>query len=380
MANVLQKAEPINSNILFENLVGLDSRVEEIASLLSLESNDVRVLGIYGLGGIGKTTTAEVVFKKLFRKFDGSYFAENVKEFVRKDGLVSLQQKLLSEVMKRDVTVGNARKGNALMEERFQSKRVLIVLDDVDDLKQIKLLAGQRHMLGPGSRVIITTRDVQLLNQARVDTKYEVEKLKENESMELFCWHAFNKPTPSEDFESLSEEAVRYCDGLPLALEVIGAYFVNKSSIEWKSGIEKLIQVPNNEIQEKLKVSFDALEDDKVKAVFLDLACLFVGEKKENVTTLWNACGFFAEDAICNLTRKCLIKIDSYNRLTMHDHLRNMGREIVRKESPNKSENRSRLWHLRDVIDVLKNNKVMYISAVFFMSIRLKLPPNLTPA
>ena len=71
---------------------------------------------------------------------------------------------------------------------------------------------------------------VQLLYQARVDTRYEVEKLNEKESMELFFWHAFNKPTPLEEFACVSEEAARYCGGLPLALKVIGAYLTDKST------------------------------------------------------------------------------------------------------------------------------------------------------
>lgn len=92
VADVLGETELINSNVFFENLVGLDSRIEEIVSLLCLESNDVSMLGIYGIGGIGKTTTAKAVFNKIVHKFEGSYFAENVKDVAKKDGLALIQK------------------------------------------------------------------------------------------------------------------------------------------------------------------------------------------------------------------------------------------------------------------------------------------------
>ena len=143
VADVLSEAKPINLNVIFENLVGLDSRIEEIVSLLSLESNDVIFFGIYGIGGIGKTTTAKVVFNKIVHKFEASYFAENVKNVAKKDGLDFIQNQHISEIKNREVNLDNANQESALMKERFWPKRVLIVLDDVDNIKQIKILTGQ---------------------------------------------------------------------------------------------------------------------------------------------------------------------------------------------------------------------------------------------
>ena len=82
-------------------LVGVESRVEEIESLLSVESKDVYALGIWGIGGIGKTTIAIATFDKISSDFEGSCFLENVREeSQRQGGLACLRQKLISNLLK----------------------------------------------------------------------------------------------------------------------------------------------------------------------------------------------------------------------------------------------------------------------------------------
>lgn len=168
--------------------VGLESRVDEITQLLSIGSNDIQRIGIYGMGGIGKTTIAKALFNKNFRNFEGSCFLANVREASEgHNGILQLQEQLLSEILIADKTrVENEDRGISLLMERLCSKKVLIVLDDLSNIRQFEYLTGQCNQFAAGSRIIKTTRDAGLLREIEVDKRYSVEKLDRDESFELF--------------------------------------------------------------------------------------------------------------------------------------------------------------------------------------------------
>ncbi|KAL6329292.1 hypothetical protein AAG906_015499 [Vitis piasezkii] len=98
-----------------------------------------------------------------------------------------------------------------------------------------------------------------------------------------------------------------------------------------ESELEKLRRIPNKEIQDVLRISFDGLDDNQ-KDIFLDIACFFKGQDKDYVIKLLKSCDFFPEIGIRNLIDKSLVTI-SYNKLCMHDLIQEMGWEIVRQES-----------------------------------------------
>ncbi|XP_010263320.1 PREDICTED: TMV resistance protein N-like [Nelumbo nucifera] len=335
--------------------VGINSRLEDLKSLLNLWSNDVHIVGICGMGGIGKTTIAKAVYNALFRKFEGGCFLASVRETLEQpDGLLDLQRKLLSDILlKEDVKMSNVDRGTHLLKERLSCKRVLVILDDVAYSNQLNLLAIKRNCFGMGSRIIITTRDEHVLHELEVDCIYKVKELDEHESIRLFSWHAFRKDQPMAEFIELTKCIVSYVGGLPLALEVLGCFLSdNRSILEWKSALDKLKRIPYNQIQKKLRLCFDAL-DDKEKSIFLDIACFFIGMDKDYAVKILDSCGFFSEFGINVLIRRFLLTINEKNELRMHDLIRDMGRRIVHEESPKEPGKRSRLWFHKDVHDVL---------------------------
>ncbi|XP_004295002.1 PREDICTED: TMV resistance protein N-like [Fragaria vesca subsp. vesca] len=176
--------------------------------------------------------------------------------------------------------------------------------------------------------------------------------MNEEEGLELFSQHAFGKHSPDEDYIELSRRVVMYCGGLPLALEVLGSFLFKKSAREWESTLKKLENVPDVRIQSKLRISFDAI-DESQKNIFLHISCYFIGMDKNYVMEILKGCGFYPETDISVLQQRCLVTVSEKNKLMMHDLLRDMGREVVREESPNSPERRSRLWRREDVIDVL---------------------------
>lgn len=224
------------------NFVGIGSRVQDILKLCSgiKKKNDVGFIGIWGIGGIGKTTVARCFVDKISPQFDAISFLDNVKEIsAERDGLVTLQEKLLSQVQMRKVKkIWDVHKGSSEINHRLCHKKVLIILDDVDNLRQLEALAGSHFWFGPESRIIITTRDKHLLIAHGVDELYEAKTLNEDEALKLFSRNAFkngNHDDHVQKYKELSHKFLQYANGLPLVIEDMGRFLCGRNIAEWES-------------------------------------------------------------------------------------------------------------------------------------------------
>ncbi|KAM3731589.1 hypothetical protein ACB098_12G175200 [Castanea mollissima] len=340
-----------------EDLVGMDSGVEEMLdSYLGEGSGGVRFIGICGMGGIGKTTLALEIYRRISGNFEASSFIANVRDATKNQGLVSLQKQILSKIlMESEINIWNVYEGIDVIRNTLCNKNVFIVLDDVDGDDQLKALAGRHDWFGPGSRIILTSRDSHFLQRNGVDDVYKIKGLNDDEALKLFSWNAFKKLHPEENYVDLSKYFVNYAKGLPLALKVVGSSLYAKGRNEWKSALDKLKEEPNRTILDILQISFDGLTNSE-KGLFLDIACFFKGDKKDCISDILESFGYYPDYNIGVLKDKSLITIDDQGILWMHDLLQDMGQEIIRRESPKEPGGRSRLWIYKDVIHVLKNN------------------------
>ncbi|KAK9984837.1 hypothetical protein SO802_034362 [Lithocarpus litseifolius] len=337
-----------------EGLVGIHTRLVELESCLALWlKDDVRSIGFWAMGGMGKSTLAKVAYKMISNEFDVCCFIDDV----RKKDLCSLQKNLISQISKEtNLNIQNKLDGERMIKKMLQHKKVLLVLDDVDESNELKMLVRKWDWFGSGSRIIITTRDKHLLEDLPVDEIFEVKALNYKEAFCLFCSKAFKKELCPDEYLNLSNSFVRYVNGLPLALEVLGSFLFKSSTAEWKSALEMLKEDPNSKINQVLKISFDGLPDS-VKDIFKDIACLFNHEKKDHVVRILDSIGHRSVIGLRILIDKSLLKIFKNNELWMHNLIENMGRNMVRQESLEPGE-RSRLWLYKDIDHVLKNNTV----------------------
>ncbi|MCH81293.1 TIR-NBS-LRR resistance protein [Trifolium medium] len=215
---------PVNSQVL----VGIDRPIAHLKSLLKKESEKVRVIGIWG---------------------------EDVK--------INTPKSLSDDIVRR---VGQMK--------------VLIVLDDVKNTNQLEMLFGTLDWFRPDSRIILTSRDKQVLIANEVDDEdiYEAGVLSSDEALELFNLKAFrqNNQLKMEEYYELSNSFVDYAGGIPLVLEILGCLLRGKEKEFWESQLDKLKREPIKEVYDVMRLSYDDL-DRLEQNIFLDIACFFNG-------------------------------------------------------------------------------------------------------
>jgi len=309
-------------------IVGMESRVKDLNMYLDRYAEDVCMVGIWGVAGIGKTTIAQEIYNLLRREFQVSCFLENVRSRAQQlNGLIVLQEQFLS-CIDQDVNkkVTNVAEGTSFIRDKIKGKKVLVVLDDVDDLKQLDKVGIEKDNFHPGSRIIVTTRNMEPL--AKVDMIYTLPALSRAESLQLFGWYAYRKDNPIKNYVELSKKVIYYTGGVPLMLKVLGSSLFDKEESQWR-GVLKKLKKSRYQILETLMVSFDLLSD-RQQMLFLDIAHFYIGYEFK----ILQDAGLYHESELGDLGRRGLVAIDCSKRLTMHDLIINMAKVIVHRQSP----------------------------------------------
>ncbi|GJU16762.1 NB-ARC domains-containing protein [Tanacetum coccineum] len=210
---------------------------------------------------------------------------------------------MIGKILKtEDLTISSVAEGAIVIKQRMACKPILVVLDDVDDHKQLNSLAGS------------ATWFCYLVLPRKFD---------------YFHYSSVHMPL---GFREVAEEVVKYVQGHPLGLIVLGRFLYGKTIGQWVSELDQLKVHPNKEIEQVLRLSYNVLNLCQ-QNILLDIACSFIGANRDFAASVLDGCNFFAYTNIQVLVDKSLITISNNNSLQMHDLIQAMAREINYEES-----------------------------------------------
>ncbi|CAF2081573.1 unnamed protein product [Brassica napus] len=331
--------------------VGLDSMVGKAWDIIMKPER--RTLGIYGMGGVGKTTLLTHINNKLEKEVNG--FDVVIWVVVSKDlQYKGIQDQILRRLCAdKDWEKETEKEKKKLIGNNLGRKKFVLLLDDLWSEVDLNKIGVPRPTQENGSKIVFTTRSEKVCSDMEADDELKMDCLPATEAWELFqnaVGEVRLKGHP--DIPSLAEKICEKCYGLPLALNVIGKAMKCKEDVhEWRDAIDVLStsshEFPGMEekILSVLKFSYDGLETEKMKSCFM-YCSLFPEDyeiEKEELIEYWISEGFIKGERdkdgsnnkghviIGSLVRAHLL-MESETTVKMHDVLREMALWIGKEE------------------------------------------------
>ncbi|KAL0695745.1 hypothetical protein Bca4012_062925 [Brassica carinata] len=324
----LQLSPPDND---FDEFVGIEDHIKKMSSLLSLESEEVRMVGMWGTSGIGKTIITRALYSRLSRQFQSKIFIDRVFISRSKEGAdlvdynmkLHLQRHFLAQLLgKKDIKIDNSI---GAIEKMLKHQKYLIIIDDLDDQDVLDAIVGRSQWFGNGSRIIVVTKNKHLLRAHGIDHIYEVCLPSYELALKMFCRSAFMKNSPPHGFLELASEVVSCAGKLPLGLNVLGSSLRGREKEDWADMMPRLRNGLDGNFEKTLRVSYDRLDNKKDEAIFRRIVCMFNGEKVEDIKLILADSNLDVKFGLKNLVDKSLIQ-ERYNTVEMHSLLQGLGK------------------------------------------------------
>ncbi|XP_043687954.1 LOW QUALITY PROTEIN: putative disease resistance protein At1g63350 [Telopea speciosissima] len=261
-----------------ESMQTLDFQVYESTKsamdkiMKALKDQNIKMVGVYGIGGVGKTTLMRELAKKL--KKDG-HFDQVVMVTVSQEPVFKKIQGEIAENLGLPLTEESLDvRARRLIDRLRKEKRILIVLDDL--WKRLDLLQEVGIPCGNNCKVVLTTRQLQVCSQMETQINVEVKVLSEGDAWSLFKWASGDCVENDNTLHAVAKEIVRECGGLPIAIITIGRALRRKDRYVWEDAASQLkksnssppdIEGVNEKVFHSIKLSylpedFSISEDD----------------------------------------------------------------------------------------------------------------------
>jgi energy-coupling factor transporter ATP-binding protein EcfA2 len=318
--------------------VALIDKAQDINILLQKES----IVGLVGMGGIGKTTLSNKFYHLFHNQYDKSSFLEDVKS---KDNINDVIKQLLHDLCgKRLCKDENVNKEDLdKIRQCMISKKVLVVVDNVGKEENLTSLPIFIDKVAKNptskSRVLVNCRNWQnLKSHVSENGKVVMKPLEEKQARELFMFNALGNENhvPTDDFNDICMKIIKACGGLPLSLKVLGSFLYNTKELEmWEGALSKLKNGQsftggndNEKLWSVLKICYNHL-DKQLQNMFLDIACFFGGLKISTICRAWSGNYEHPKFELQNLQHRSLIQWIEGGILYIHEQLQDMGQNIA---------------------------------------------------
>ncbi|XP_052485102.1 disease resistance protein SUMM2 isoform X1 [Gossypium raimondii] len=377
-----------------EPTVGLESYVNQVWS--SLQKEQVGVIGIYGLGGVGKTTLLNQINNKFH---DTTHDYRVIWAVASQDRPIEKVQDQIAKRIGFSMKVGNLRAVMRKLEissTYYVEKKFALLLDDIWERFDLTGAEVPLPTQQNGSKVIFTSRshDVCCQMQPNMANNIKVECLPPGKALKLFEEKVGSETLQMHpDIHKLAEAVVEECAGLPLALITIGRAMASKKTPrEWEYAVEVLRQSAasvfpgvGKEMYPKLKFSYDCLPDERFRSCFLycslypedhliekdELVDCWIGEALLDEHTNLSSARNQGHFIIGSLIDACLLEKEDNHRVKMHDVIRDMALWIA-------GESEKEKFFVKSGVQLKEQPKAKKWEEVTRMSLRKNQIENLT--
>ncbi|XP_050371149.1 disease resistance protein At4g27190-like isoform X1 [Argentina anserina] len=330
-----------------------ESRWEATKKVMdALTDAEVTAIGVYGMGGVGKTTLVKRV---------GSLAHENgvlnlviLAPISQTPNFKQIQQTLAEQLDFKLQWETETRRAVELQKKIMSKTKILIILDDIwerIDLSRIGI-PSYEELKKCNSKVLFTTRRLHVCNTLESQTSIPLNILSEQESWKLFVKSA-GRSFESPNFENVARKVARECRGLPIALTAVARALRGKELEEWNKASRRLEKSQSPTVDDKpdafecIKFSYEYLKDEDHKSCFL-LCCLFPEDDEIEIQDLFKyvvGTKFYREAETMGEARGTLVSIVKYlkdssllldagneGRVKMHDVIRDTAIHIATSE------------------------------------------------
>ncbi|GKV51086.1 hypothetical protein SLEP1_g57763 [Rubroshorea leprosula] len=269
---VIKRPPLVGTSLLIENLVGEVDVKEKIWEYL--RSREVGMIGVCGIGGVGKTTVMKHIHNELLNESIG--FTKIIWVTVSQSLSVVKLQGDIARKMNKSLPKGSDELERASrLKDIMETVKYALILDDVWDKFSLQRVGIPEPTIENGCKIVITSRSVDVCNYLRCQI-VKVPPLPQQESLNLFLDKIGQDILQIPNLENILKDMVAECAGLPLAIVVIAGSMRGVTDIrEWRSALRQLRHCvvrtekdSEDEIFKRLKFSYDRLPNSSIQECF----------------------------------------------------------------------------------------------------------------